>query len=378
MRVALNASILRSPRTGIGQYVSELVHALQTHPDLELTLFNGWGQWAVPPTAALPGYSAWSGWIKRLVPGAYPLRRGIEQWRFRRLTAALHTDLYHDPSLWPLEYDGPMVMTLHDLTHVHYPHTQPKDRLRQMERHVSRSVERAARILVDSHFIAGEVISHFGISSERVRVAPLSYAQRFHPRSRDELLRTLQVLGLESGRYLLCVGTLEPRKNLPLVLRAYGRLPAAMREAFPLILVGMPGWRREQLDEPLQQMLASGQVRLLGYQPDETLAELLAGARLLVFPSLYEGFGLPVLEAMASGTPVILSRASALTEVAGVAGLKVDAEDDIACAQALQCLIEDQALWQQQREAGLVRAQAFSWEHCARITAETYREALRS
>ncbi len=108
------------------------------------------------------------------------------------------------------------------------------------------------------------------------------------------------------------------------------------------------------------------------------MAELLAGARLLVFPSLYEGFGLPVLEAMASGTPVILSRASALTEVAGVAGLKVDAEDDIACAQALQCLIEDQALWQQQREAGLVRAQAFSWEHCARITAETYREALRS
>lgn len=378
MRVALNASILRSPRTGIGQYVAELVRALGQEDDLQLSLFNGWGSWSSVPEAATPGYSTWSPWIKRLVPGAYHLRRLLEQQRFAALGRAQAPDLYHDPSLWPLRFDGPMVMTLHDLTHVHFPHTQPADRLREIERHAARGVENASRILVDSHFIGAELVRHYGIAVDRVQVAPLGYAERFHPREHSVVQATLESLGLVAGRYLLGVGTLEPRKNLPLALRAYGRLPSAIRERYPLVLVGMPGWRQEQLSQALKQMLAAGQVRLLGYQSDEALAEILAAARLLLFPSLYEGFGLPVLEAMASGTPVVLSRSSALPEVAGTAGLQFDANDEQACTEALQRLIEDQALWLQQREAGLLRAREFSWARCAQITAQIYREALRT
>lgn len=376
MRLALNAGILRAPRTGIGQYLVELVRALALDPELELTLFNGWSWQSGLPAAALPGYSRASGLIKRWVPNAYAVRRLIEQQRFSRGSAG--TDLYHDPSLWPFEFDGPMVMTLHDLTHVHFPDTQPRDRLAEIERHAARSIERARRILVDSEFIGAEVCRYYGVSADRVTVAPLGCAARFHPRSVEQLAAPLHALGLQAGEYLLCVGTLEPRKNLQLALRAYERLPAAVRSRYPLVIVGMPGWRVEQLAAPLQRAIAGGHVRLLGYQDDLAVAALLAGARLLVFPSLYEGFGLPVLEAMASGTPVLLARSSALPEVAGTAGTYIDAQDERVCADAMQHLIDDHAYWQQQRDAGLLRAQAFSWQRCAQITARVYRQVVDS
>ncbi len=374
--VGLNAAILRAPRTGIGHYLTELVAALSVSGELEVNLFTGFGWQSELPTAPLPGYSRWAGLAKRWVPNAYRVRRWVEQKRFEDGLRRQPVDLYHEPSLWPFEFDGPMVMTLHDLTHVHYPYTQPADRLVEIERHAARGVERAQRILVDSQFIGDEVCRYYGVPAERVVVAPLGCAARFHPRTAEQLAPRLQALDLRPGNYLLCVGTLEPRKNLQLALRAYERLPAALRQQYPLVIAGMPGWRPEQLAAPLRRALAGGQVRLLGYQDDTSLAELLAGARLLLFPSLYEGFGLPVLEAMASGTPVILSGSSALPEVAGEAGFYIDHQDDRACAEAIRLLIEDQAHWQRLREAGVLRAQEFSWERCAAITASVYKQAV--
>lgn len=374
MRIALNAAILRAPRTGIGHYLVELVQALAAYPELELELFNGWGWQDELPTAALPGYSRLSTLIKRCVPNAYALRRLIEQQRFTSGSAGV--DLYHEPSLWPFEFDGPMVMTLHDLAHVHYPHTQPADRLAAIERHVGSGVRQAQRILVDSQFIGDEVCRHYGVSADRVVVAPLGCAARFYPRASAQLEPCLRALNLRPGSYILCVGTLEPRKNLLVALRAYERLPAVLREHYPLVIAGMPGWHHEHLAAPLLRALEGGQVHLLGYQDDATLAELLAGARLLLFPSLYEGFGLPVLEAMASGTPVILSHCSALPELAGEAGFYIEPQDDRACSGAIQRLIDDQAQWQRQREAGLLRAQEFSWKRCAAITADVYKQVV--
>lgn len=373
MRIAFNAGILRAPRTGIGHYLVELVQALAAYPEFELALFDGWNYSSELPATALPGYSRVSGLVKRWVPNAYALRRLIEQRRFNRGSTGV--SLYHDPSLWPFEFDGPTVMTLHDLTHVHYPDTQPVDRLREIERHAARSVERAQRILVDSQFIGEEVCRYYGVSADRVVVAPLGYAARFYPRTGEQLAAPLSALDLQPGRYLLCVGTLEPRKNLQLALRAYQLLPPLLREQYPLVIAGMPGWRSEQFSGALHRALSTGQVRLLGYQSDTTIAELLAGARLLLFPSLYEGFGLPVLEAMASGTPVIISRRSALPEIAGDAGTYIDPQSEQACADAIQRLFDDQSEWKFRREAGLKRAQEFSWHRCATITAGVYRTA---
>lgn len=376
MRIALNTSILRAPRTGIGQYIAGLSAELREQSDLQLECFSGltWRR-ELPPTA-LPGYSKLSAIAKRFLPDAYRLRRSLQQHRFNEGCRRLRPDLYHEPSLWPFEFDGPMVMTLHDLTHVHFPHTQPADRLREIERHVHRGLEYASRILVDSHFVAEEVKLHYGLAADKLVVAPLGCAPRFRPRSPQAIQHTLQSLGLVSGQYLLCVGTLEPRKNLQLALDAYMTLPEAIRSRFPLLIAGMAGWCNEQLQAPLQRALASGQVRLVGYQGDEALAELLAGARLLLFPSLYEGFGLPVLEAMASGTPVVLSHRASLPELAGEAAVYIEPDDPSGCAQAMLSLIDDQHHWQQLRVAGLARAEHFSWRRCAEITAATYREAV--
>lgn len=375
MRVALNARILQAPRTGIGQYVAALTGALQEQAGLDLELFLG-SSWGTDlPSAPLPGYTRKASLAKR-VPGAYRIRRWLEQSSFDRGLRLRQVDLYHEPTLWPLEFDGPMVMTLHDLTHVHYPQTQPADRLVEIERHVGRAVERAQAVLTDSEHVAGEVRRHFGLSEDQVSVAPLGCAARFHPRPYQALERTLNELGVVAGQYLICVGTLEPRKNLGLALRAHALLPAGLRKKLPLVIVGMPGWRVEQLSDTLKVALAEGQVKVLGYQSDAVLADLLAGARALLFPSLYEGFGLPVLEAMASGVPVVLTRTSSLPEVAGEAGVYVDAQDPQGMSVAIQRLMEDETLWQRCRTLGLERAKAFSWQRCAQITSDVYRKVL--
>ncbi|WP_025806907.1 glycosyltransferase family 4 protein [Pseudomonas chlororaphis] len=374
MRIALNARILQSPRTGIGHYVAELASALVTEQGLELSLFHGWGWSPELPAAAMPGYSQVAPWLRR-VPGAYQARRWLEQRRFDQGPHAA-IDLYHEPSLWPLEFDGPTVMTLHDLTHLHYPSTQPPARLKEIERRLGTGVEQARLILTDSQFIADEAQDYFGLPRDRFVVAPLGVAPRFHPRGHAELEHNLAVHGLQPQGYFLCVGTLEPRKNLSLALQAHAQLPETLRQRYPLLIVGMAGWEQGQFSDTLQKALASGHVRLLGYLPDEQLAQLVAGARALVFPSRYEGFGLPVLEAMASGTPVVLAQCAAMPEVAGAAGNYVDPDDVDGLRHAMLRLIEDDGHWQACREAGLEQATLFSWGRCARITAHAYRQAM--
>lgn len=374
MRIALNARILQAPRTGIGHYVAELVNALRNETDVEVTLFHGWGWSSALPEAAMPGYSRLTP-LLRQIPGAYQARRWLEQKRFDQ-GRAQGIDLYHEPSLWPLAFDGPTVITLHDLTHLHFPETQPLARLKEIERRLAIGVQQARLILTDSQAIADEAQAYFGLPAERFVVAPLGVAARFHPREANVISPVLKAHAVTAREYFLCVGTLEPRKNLSLALRAHTLLPERVRERFPLLIVGMAGWQREQFSDELRQALASGHVCLLGYLPDEQVAQLLAGARALIFPSLYEGFGLPVLEAMACGTPVVLTRSSAMPEVAGAAGNYIEADDADGLREMMSRLIDDQAHWQACRKAGLQQAQLFSWERCARATAGAYRQAM--
>jgi len=374
MRIALNARILQAPRTGIGHYVAELVNALRDETDIDVTLFHGWGWSPALPQAAMPGYSRLTP-LLRQIPGAYQARRWMEQKRFDR-GRRQHLDLYHEPSLWPLAFDGPTVITLHDLAHLHFPGSQPAARLKEIDRRLAAGVQQAQLILTDSQAIAEEARDYFGLPAERFIVAPLGVAERFRPREPQAIEDVLRAHAVEARRYFLCVGTLEPRKNLNLALRAHALLPEAVRQQFPLLIVGMAGWQQKQFSDELRQGLASGHVCLLGYLPDEQVAQLLAGARALVFPSRYEGFGLPVLEAMASATPVIVTRSSAMPEVAGTAGNYIDADDVDGLRDALARLIDDPAHWQACVEAGLRQARLFSWKRCAQATSGAYRRVM--
>ncbi|WP_442783575.1 glycosyltransferase family 4 protein [Collimonas fungivorans] len=374
LNIALNSKILLAPRTGIGNYVAELAQALQQTPDIGMQYFNGlrWQDELV--SEPMQDYSRWAGMAKRL-PGAYVFRRMLEQRRFNQGARTLRPDVYHEPSLWPLNFNGPTVMTVHDLTHVHFPQTQPKDRLREIERRLPSALARVSRILVDSAFIGQEIKKHFGVPEQKVVVAPLASSAVFQPRVEQQLSVRLNNLGLAYRGFILSVGTLEPRKNLLLTLKAHARLPAPLRERFPLLVVGMPGWQAQELDGALAQAVSAGHVRLAGYLDQADLACVTAAAKIMVFPSLYEGFGLPVLEAMASGTPVIASDCASLPEVAGAAAAYVDPQDEDGLTEQMRRLLEDDKAWMGQRIAGLERSVQFSWRKCAAITADVYRQA---
>jgi alpha-1,3-rhamnosyl/mannosyltransferase len=239
-----------------------------------------------------------------------------------------------------------------------------------------KALERADHILTDASYVRQEIIDEFGVSPDRITAIPLGARSVFRPRTEEECRDALAKHGLEYRRYILSVGTLEPRKNLDLVIRSYAALPPRFREQHPLVTVGMKGWLTSKLESIMQPLVTSGELRPLGYASDETLAALYAGAMVLVYPSLYEGFGLPPLEAMASGTPVVVSNRSTLPEVVGAAGVIIDAEDVEGLCRTLLHLDEDRAFWRNRAAASLEQASRFSWERCANQTLSVYRQVL--
>jgi alpha-1,3-rhamnosyl/mannosyltransferase len=365
-----------SPLTGIGQYTFHLVHQLQ-QLHLAPWLFYGIGWQQEIRAAAVPNIGTAKKLFKRVVPQPYAAMRFMLQRRFASGVRRHQLRIYHEPNFMAYRFDGPTVVTVHDLSWVRYPETHPRERVRQMDRWMPETVERAAQILVDSEFVRREVISHYGVEPERVTTALLGVTSDFKFRSAQECEPALRSYGLRYGQYMLAVGTLEPRKNLSTVLSAFAQLPHALRRRFPLVIAGMTGWGNAPQSAMLRKMTACGEAHLVGYVPQADLPMLYAGARLFVYPSLYEGFGLPPLEAMACGVPVIASSRASLAEVVGDSGILVEEPlDDAGLAQHMRRVIEDEQLHASLAQAGQDRARLFTWRNCALKTVEAYRKAL--
>jgi len=378
LRVGVNAISLLSPFTGVGQYTRSLVGELQADPSLETTLFYG-SNWSTQvrdaPVAAI---DAGKRMFKRIVPRSYDLVRALAQIPFSWGARGKRFDVYHEPNFQGFHFNGPRVVTAHDLSWMLYPHTQPADRVANMNRYFPRSLGTAAHVITDAEFIRRQVMDVFGVAAERVTAIPLGARPVFHARSPADCAATLQRHGLEADAYLLSVGTIEPRKNLRLTVEAYQGLAPALRQRFPLVIVGMRGWLHSPLERLLQPLVQAGEVRMLGYVHDTELAELYASCSAMIYPSIYEGFGLPPLEAMTSGAPVVVSNASTLPEVVGEAGILVDPNDDQGLCSVLRDLLQDPARRGALRKAGLQRASGFSWAQCARQTADVYRRVART
>ena len=185
----------------------------------------------------------------------------------------------------------------------------------------------------------------------------------------------LERYGLAHGRYILSVGTLEPRKNLVGTLEAFALLPAQLRSAYPLALVGMAGWKMEHMSARIDALASEGHVKPMGYVADEDLPHLYAGAAAFIYPSIYEGFGLPVLEALATGTPVVTSNRASLKEVAGKEAATLDPEDFAGLGAALREALEGGG-GSSARERRIAWARTFTWQRCAEQTLAVYRRAL--
>ena len=323
MRVGLDVSPLEQTAAGTARYLQ----ALDGMDDVDLVRFahRGRGRVHVVYRDAI-----WYPLVLRHLAG-------------RERVDVLHCPTFRGPVSPPA---CPLVVTVHDLAVLRHPETF-NQWTRQYSRLCVSRVARAARFVIAvSEQTKGDVVELLGVPADRIRVIPNGVADAFSPDG-----------PAEDGDYVLAVATLEPRKNLPRLAEATRRLGVELRVA------GAPGWGRVEL--------GSGVLRL-GRPSDEELARLYRGARCLAYPSLYEGFGIPILEAMASGTPVVTSRGGATEEVAGGAAVLVDPRDQAAIAAGIE---EASARRGELVAAGLERARAFSWAETARRTAEVYREA---
>lgn len=381
MKILVNATPLLVPLTGIGQYIRNLFTAMDKMPDADINMYYGLRcEKGVRPlsSATAQKVTRTFSMLQRLIPRGRTLRRVAEKALFAYHTrSSAERTLYHEPSYVPLPYNGPQVVTVCDLSCFDHPQTHPKERVELMQRNMPAAMAKADHIIVISEATGAALQRWFNVDKSRITNTYLAADPRFQPQPADALAPRLASLGLTTEAYVLCVGTLEPRKNLTTLFLAYGGLSAALRKRYPLVVAGMSGWNTEALIKSAEDLIRRGELRLLGYVEDTLIPSLYAGAAAFCYPSRYEGFGLPALEAMASGVPVITSNQTSLPEVVGDAGLMLDPDDVDGLREQLQRLLEDRVFAEMLGQRGLARSRMFSWERCARETFAVYQKVMQ-
>jgi glycosyltransferase involved in cell wall biosynthesis len=367
VRIGIDGKVLSLDAGGIGRYAVGLLRSLlslgkEAGRQREFVVFTG------PQTDRR---------LLETLPGAFSECRVPVRSSLLRASLALpramereRIDLFHglDHVGAPLRSTATRrVITLHDILPISHPEWFKLKHRTVVRLILPRAVRRADRVIVPSEFVKRSVLERGLVEEERLRVVPEGFDSRFHPRrDRTRMITVLRKYGL-SREYVLFVGTLEPRKNLATLLNAFEKLG---ERDIVLVVVGSPGWGGSSLGA------GSGRVRMLGFVDDEDLPDLYRGARLFVLPSLAEGFGLTVLEAMASGTPVIASNLSAIPEVVGDAAILVKPTRVEALTEAMRRVLDDGDLARRLAADGLRRARRFSWNRAARSTLALYDEVL--
>jgi glycosyltransferase involved in cell wall biosynthesis len=378
MRIAFDATAMPRLMAGAAVYTYELARALAAvDTENEYVIFARGSHFDDLPRAR-PSLRV----LKMRAPSR-PLRLLWEQavlpWSARG-GRGLRIDVLHSPHhTTPLVRPRPdcaRVVTFHDLTFFLLPERYPMTRRLYFQTMTRLSARVADAVIVPSEAVRGDVVHVLGVPQERLFVIPEAAGSAFHPQDAVAIEAVRRRYGLE-GPFLLSVGSLEPGKNRERLLQAFARLRARGLQ-HTLVVAGQRAWRYEG-EAPLARRLGlADSARFLGHVPQADLPALYSAADLFVFPSLYEGFGLPALEALACGTPVVASNVSALPEVVGDAALQVSPLDVEELADAVERLLRDDRLRSDLRERGLERAAQFSWEKAARQTVEVYHWAARA
>ena len=368
MRLLFNDLITLRERSGVGAYAFHLLEHLpreakdlslirlsETLSGLPLKLLSA----KLPSGKSSGAKSKWKSYAQKVVS------------QYVRLSSAWQSyDLYHEPDALALPIAAPTAVTVHDLSVSLFPNWHPEYRVRNYEAQLERTLQVARHFFADSMATKNDMQKYWRVSPEKIDVIPLAPRPMFRRLSAHELSQTA-LPKTPSGKYFLFVGTLEPRKNVKGLIRAYRSLDASLREQYPLFLAGGRGWKNEDLSP-----LFGNDVRWLGYVSDKDLVPLMNGALAMVYPSFYEGFGLPPLEAMACGVPVISSHRGSLKEVVGPAVYVIEPEDETQIAKAMAAVACDEALRKNLVESANSHLKNFSWEVTARQTIAGYRKAL--
>ena len=383
MEVVLGVDAIKYPLTGIGRYAYELAKGLQFSSDIEKLYFlKGMQiQTNLELNEATPNTEAGgklNNKFRSLMGSFYPILMAYQfslSWRQEKALKPYKNKIFHGPSYYLPKHDGPCVSTFHDLSIFKYPAFHPQARHAYMAKELPKALKRADVIITDSSCTRAEVIEYSGFDSSKVLAIPLAASEEFHARTENECLETLSKFQLSYQGYVLYAGTVEPRKNLMSLLDAYETLPSSLRQNIPLVVAGYKGWRSEDVHERLKKAHASGWAKYLGFVSAKELPILFSGAKAFVYPSIYEGFGLPVLEALASAVPVVCSNASSLPEVAGDAALMCDHADVNVLAQLIIKSLEDEEWRLIAIRQGLQQAATFSWQKTVDKTMDAYKLA---
>ena len=282
-------------------------------------------------------------------------------------------DVYHSPNYMLPIFPGRRIVSILDLSTYRYPEHHPNARVGFVNRHIESAIAAADHIITISNCVRTEIIERFNYPPQQITTTYLGANDSFRPLSETSFGDRTDLWDLPYKGYFLFVSSIEPRKNLERLLDAYLAYRLTAKEsAMPLVVTGIRGWKSEKTHQRLQALLAEGAVKYLGYIGQDKLPALMAGARALLYPSLYEGFGLPVLEAMQSGTAVMTSENTAMSEYAGSSALLVNPLDIDAIADLIETLAKNDELLQKLEYSGIDAAKGFSWKRCADETLLAY------
>ncbi len=373
MRIGIDGIPLATPKTGIGHYTFELARSLaRLLPDDECQLvapvpvdLEGQNQGIELPANLSTVYAPVNALRRRWWTIGLPLY-------IRRNNLSLFHGTNYNLPLWQR---CPTVVTIHDLSLLLHSDTHQEHLVRRARMRLPTMTRIATRIITDSESVKREICAHLGVKPAKVTAVPLAPRRAFRPADESQARATRRRLGVEDD-FILFVGTVEPRKNLVSLVRAFDELLRTTDLRPQLVIAGPKGWLTEGLFANVEWSARTERILFTGYVPDQDLRALYSSCRVSVYPSVYEGFGLPPLEAMACGAPVITSRIPVIMETVGTNARLIEPSDVRELTAALVELLTDADARAHFSAVGLQRAAEFTWERTARTTLEVYREAL--
>jgi len=374
MLIGIDGIPLKDIKTGVGHYTFELARSLAlASPTDQLEI--------VSPFSFFPGDHSedpLDGWPPNLRLTQVQVNAWARNWwtiGLPRYIKRRSLDLFHGTNFdIPLWKRCPAILTIHDLSDFLYPETHEARGVRRARRRLPFMARTATQIVTHSESVRREVIEHLQVSREKVIAIPAAARSVFRPLPPDQTIETRKRLGVED-EFLLFVGTIEPRKNLIVLLNAYRELLRATELHPQLVIAGKKGWLTDSLFSSLRELGIEERVLFTGYLSDNDLCALYSSCRVFIYPSKYEGFGLPPLEAMACGAPVIASSIPSIREVTGETARLVAPAGSDDLAHAIVTLLRDENERQRLSVAGLKRAQQFSWNHTAQLMLGVYHQA---
>lgn len=372
MKIAIDVTRAIIEQAGVGRYVGELtLNMVKSDPQNEYLIISTHFYDSPEKAKALQKYRYPHVKIKHIrIPGEWKER--IWGWKHSGFKSFLQSaDILFAPSLFEVNMSLkiPQVVSIHDLSTVIFPEQRGLTISQKHNRRLKQVCQKAAKIITISQSTKNDLIKGLDLSASKIKV--------IYPGKTEFKNFGILPKEIEPKSYILAVGTIEPRKNLISLFRAYVRLPLNLQNQYPLVIAGGKGWNDSAIFKTVHELGIERKINFLGFVSDEVLGKLYKEAAVFVYPSLYEGFGLPIIEAMQFGTPVITADTSSMPEAAGNAALIIKPKNINAIAKAIENILIDKKLRHQLSQKGLVQAKKFSWEKSARETIELLEEVSR-